>query len=173
MQGSIYQINIKPETPGQRGLPKCPVNSIARVAYSGITWDFNRYRHEEKHDDPDMAILLLPFETIQRLNEEGWPISPGDMGENFTTLGIPYDRFAPGKIYSVRSVIIQISRPCTACRNLYLLPYIGDQRGPEFLKTLTWKEEERIINRRGWYARVLKEGFVSKKDVMQELEKYE
>jgi MOSC domain-containing protein YiiM len=36
------------------------------------------------------------------------------------------------------------------------LPYIGDERGQEFMKT--------IKDRRGWYARVLEEGVVQSGD---------
>jgi MOSC domain-containing protein YiiM len=45
-----------------------------------------------------MAILLIPLETIEELQGEGWPIKPGDIGENFTTEGIPYSSFAPESI---------------------------------------------------------------------------
>lgn len=169
MSGRIYQINKKLETPGEHGLPKLPVES-SLVTYRGIDGDFNVYRHEKKHDDPDMALLLFPLEMIHKLNKEGWPVSPGDLGENITTTGIPYDNFAPGKIYRLGDQTeIQISRPCTACQNLYLLPYVGQERGPTFLKTLTWKENGVIKNRRGWYAIVLKEGPIRKEDSIEEI----
>lgn len=161
MKGQIFQINVKPETPGQRGLPKLPVES-ARITRRGIEGDFNRYRYEEKHADPDMALLLMPLETIQRLEEEGWPIRPGDLGENITTTGIPYDSFAPGKKYRLgESVETQISEPCNPCNNLYLLPYVGTENGPRFLRTM--------LGRRGWYARVLREGHIRKADPIEEL----
>lgn len=159
--GKIYQINVKPRTPGQRGLPKLPVESVM-VTYRGLEGDFNNYRYEERHDDPDMALLVMPLETIKQLNEEGWPIQPGDIGENITTLGIPYSSFVSGKRYGLGEAEIQISRRCDPCSNLYLLPYVGQANGPRFLKTM--------LDRRGWYARVLQEGAIRKGDSIHELD---
>jgi len=160
MAGRIYRINIKSNTPGQRGLPKRSVES-ALVTRMGVGRDFNRHRHEKKGDDPDMALLLLSLETIQELNEEGWPIQPGDIGENITTVGIPYDSFTTGKKYRLGAAEIQISQRCDPCRNLYLLPYVGDEKGPNFLKTM--------LGRRGWYARVLTEGQIRERDIIDEV----
>jgi len=84
--GIVFQINIKPETLGERGLPKYPTQR-ALVTRTGLDGDFNRWRHEEAHDDLAMAVLLMPLETSEELKEEGWPIKPGSIGENFTTQG--------------------------------------------------------------------------------------
>ncbi len=118
----------------------------------GVEGDFNRFRHEERRDDGDMAILLMPRETLTELNGEGWPVRPGDLGENITTEGIPYGKFRPGERIAVGEVELEVSKACDPCDNLYLLPYVGAARGPEFLKTM--------LGRRGWYARVLREGRV-------------
>ena len=124
MSGKIYQINVKPKTAGQRGLPKRPVES-AMVTYNGIDGDFNRWRHEKKQDDSELALLIMSLEKIRELNKEGWPIQPGDIGENITTIGIPYEDFAPGKRYKLGEAEIEICEKCDPCTNLYLLPYIG------------------------------------------------
>jgi MOSC domain-containing protein YiiM len=158
--GWIYQISIKPATPGERGLPKRPVESV-RVTKAGLVGDFNLYRHEELNDDPDSAVLLVPLETLTQLNSEGWPVKPGDLGENFTTKGSAYDRFSPGKTFRLGGATIEISRACNPCSNLYLLPYVGEAKGPLFLKVM--------LGRRGWYARVTTEGLVSKGDTIEEV----
>lgn len=158
----VYQINVKPETPGQRGLPKLAVSS-AVVTREGIVGDFNRYRHEHRRDNPDMALLVMPLEMLQRLNEEGWPLRPGDIGENITTVGIPNESFAQGNCYKIGEVEIQISVKCDPCKNLYGLSYVGGKRGPEFVKTM--------LNRRGWYARVLKAGRIKKDDVIEQIQR--
>ena len=151
----IMQINIKPQIKGERGLPKKPVDS-AFVSAAGVRGDFNLYRHEELEDDPDSALLIIPIETIRALNSEGWPIEPGDLGENLTTSGLPYDSLAVGKVFSAGGVRFQISRACDPCDNLFHLPYVGRLKGPQFLKTM--------LGRRGWYAKVLKEGRIRTKD---------
>jgi len=94
--GEIQQINVRPQTKGEHGLPKMRVDS-AFVARAGVEGDFNVYRHKERRDDPDQALLIMPIETIKELNSEGWPIKPGDLGENFTTRGIPYQAFGVGR----------------------------------------------------------------------------
>ncbi len=159
MTGRVHQINVKPETPGEEGLPKTPVEA-ARVRAGGLAGDFNRYRHERQHDDPNAALLLVPLETISELNQEGWPIKPGDLGENITTTGIPYESFVPGKIYGVGEAEIQISKRCDPCTNLYLLPYVGERNGPAFLKVMR--------GRRGWYAKVLREGRIRVGDPIED-----
>ena len=160
MQGIIYQINIKPQTLNERGMPKLPVDSC-KIMLQGLEGDFNKYRSEKKQNDPDNAVLIMPLEMILILNAEGWPIRPGHVGENLTTEGIHYDSFAVGNKYRVGEAILQISNPCTPCRNLHILPYVGEEKAPLFIKTL--------INRRGWYARVLQEGLVKKGDTISEL----
>jgi MOSC domain-containing protein YiiM len=157
----IMQINVKPQTKGERGLPKKPVDS-AFVSVAGVRGDYNMYRHEELKDDPDSALLIMPIEMIKALNSEGWPIKPGDLGENLTTSGMPYDSFAIGKMFSAGQVQFQISRACDPCENLFLLPYVGRSKGPRFLKIM--------LGRRGWYARVLKEGRVRTNDQITPVE---
>jgi MOSC domain-containing protein YiiM len=153
--GRVYEIHRKPEVGGEHGLPK-PSVPEASVTRAGVVGDFNRYRHEEKRDDPGMALLIIPRETLSDLAREGWPVAPGDLGENITTEGIAYDAFAPGRRFRVGEVVFEVSKPCTPCDNLYLLPYVGSARGPEFLKVM--------LDRRGWYARVLREGRVRSGD---------
>ncbi|HXW95611.1 MAG TPA: MOSC domain-containing protein [Nitrososphaerales archaeon] len=159
MTGKIQLINVKPQIRGEHGLPKKQVGS-AVVAHDGVEGDFNVYRHEERQDDPDQALLIMPIETIRELNSEGWPIKPGDLGENFTTSGIPYQAFGVGKVFSAGRVRFQITKACDPCDNLFLLPYVGVSKGPDFLKVM--------LGRRGWYARVLEEGRVYAGDLLTE-----
>ncbi len=152
----VYRINVKPQTHGERGLPKVQV-AFTRLLRSGLEGDFNRYRHEKKNDTSDWAVLVLPLETIQQLNKEGWPVKPGDLGENITIQGVPYEALMEGSVWQIgNGAKIQISGPCTPCTNLYELPYVGKENGPRFIKTL--------LNRRGMFARVLKEGVLRSAD---------
>jgi MOSC domain-containing protein YiiM len=105
-----------------------------------------------------MAVLLMPLEMIRELNREGWPIRPGDIGENITSEGLPYDSFAPGRRYRVGDAELEVSKACTPCDNLYLLPYVGVSRGPEFLKVM--------LDRRGWYLWVRRAGRVRRGDAI-------
>ncbi len=152
MSGLVYQINAKPQTPNARGIPKIPVESV-NVRFGGLEGDYNLYRMSQQllnRGDLDKAVMFLPLETIRQLNQEGWPIKPGDLGENMTVEGIPYEAFAVGQRYSVGNAEIEISKPCKV---LSVLPYVGQEKLKEFVQTL--------VNRRGWYARVLKEGSIN------------
>jgi MOSC domain-containing protein YiiM len=149
--GHVFQLNRKSQVPGERGLPKLPVNE-ARVTFAGVEGDYNVYRHDVVADDPAMAVLVVPKETIEEFRREGWPVRPGDLGENITSVGVPYAEFVPGRRFRVGGVLLEITKPCTPCDNLFTLPYVGADRGPRFLKV--------TLDRRGWYARVLREGSI-------------
>jgi MOSC domain-containing protein YiiM len=149
VHGRVRSLHRKPETGSEHGLPKPEVPEV-RILTGGVEGDFNRYRHEEQRDEPRQAVLLMPIEMIRTLVAEGWPIAEGDFGENVTTEGIPYEEFHPGDRFRVGEAIVEVSKPCDPCTNLYLLPYVGETKGPGFVKTM--------LHRRGWYASVVREG---------------
>jgi MOSC domain-containing protein YiiM len=149
--GRVHQLNRKSQVPGERGLPKRPIVE-ARFTTAGVEGDYNVYRHDVAEDDPNMAVLIVPMETLKDFNREGWPVRPGDLGENVTSVGVAYDDFGPGRRFRIGEALVEVTKPCTPCDNLFGLPYVGAERGPEFLKV--------TLDRRGWYAKVLEEGRV-------------
>ncbi len=156
----IHQINVKPNRANEHGIPKTSVIS-AILSKSGIEGDYNNYRTIKKDQNPDMAVLVYPIETIHVLNDEGWPIMPGDLGENFTISGIPHSHFSPNQQYQIGESLIEISFECDPCQNLSVLPYVGKTKINEFIKTL--------MHRRGWYARVLKEGLIVQDCIVKQI----
>ncbi len=159
-RGVVLQLNRKSQTPGERGLPKLPV-AEAGVSRAGVEGDYNVYRHDTARDDPAMAVLIMPYEMLEQFRAEGWPVRPGDMGENITSRGIPYDDFAPGRRFRVGPAVLEVTKACTPCDNLFLLPYVGSERGPAFLRA--------ALDRRGWYAKVVVEGRVRTGDPIDRL----
>ena len=160
MNRKVIQINVKPDTPGEHGIPKVSVeNGI--LAKDGFKGDYNNFRTEKRENNPDMAVLLFPVETIQELNDEGWPICPGDLGENLTITGISHSHFSPGQRFQIGEAIIEISFECDPCKNLSTLPYVGDEKINLFIKTL--------INRRGWFAKVIQSGMVNPGDSIRQI----
>jgi sulfite oxidase len=151
LEGRIVQLNIKPRDGRSRGLPKRPVPEIF-VTPEGVQGDFNRWRTEKAAGDPDQAVLLLSEETMAELRAEGWPVQPGDLGENLTVAGLPADTLRPGVRVRVGEVVLEVSKACDPCMILQTLPYVGLKRGPEFLRTMA--------GRRGWFARVLQGGTI-------------
>lgn len=159
MQGEIVRISIKnhnkyKET-GFVGLPKIEV-SEAEINFSGVADDYNHYRATRKNNSPDRAVLLMTTDMLKQLQSEGWPLKPGDLGENLSVKDIPYEFFEVGKKFNVGEVKLEITEKCNPCNNLSALQYVGDEKVMEFIKILK--------NRRGWYAKVLKEGLVKKND---------
>ncbi|MBT3590539.1 MAG: MOSC domain-containing protein [Candidatus Marinimicrobia bacterium] len=156
----ILQINVKPNVFNEHGLPKIPVDDVF-VSNMGVSGDYNNYRTNKKDRNPDMAVLLYPDESIKELNGENWPIKRGDIGENFTISGILHSHFSPGQQFQLGECILEISFECDPCHNLAVLPYVGEDKLNEFIKTL--------MHRRGWYAKVIKEGTVKTGDPIQQL----
>lgn len=159
MQGIVYRLHAKPQTPGEKGIPKISQSEL-HVTKHGAEGDYNIYRIEKKNGDARMALLLLPLETIAQLEGEGWPVDTGHLGENITTKGIPYEHFALGQRYRIGKIEIEIAKVCNPCITLYSLPYVGEKKGPEFIKAL--------LGRRGWYAKVIKEGTIQRRDRIEQ-----
>ncbi len=156
MEAKVMQINVKAAVSGERGLPKKAVQS-SFVKFSGLQGDFNRYRSEKLNNERDSAVLLICSETLEAISESEFPVQPGHLGENFTIHGISPQSFREGaRIGLGDSVQVEISRACSPCSNLQVLPYVGRDRLTTFMKLLA--------GRRGWYARVLQEGLVRQGD---------
>jgi len=149
LSGRVLQLSVKPETPGEFGLPKQAVAELF-VTATGAAGDFNRYRTEQLPGDRDQALLLMTQDLLDTLRSEGWPVERGDLGENLTLGGVPESSLAPGVRLRLGQVELEISKACDPCTETYSLPYIGPERGPAFVRAL--------VGRRGWYARVLREG---------------
>ena len=160
MAGQVVSLSVKPETPGEVGLPKAPVASLTITA-QGARGDYNRYRTRTLRGDPDSAILLLTEDIIAALQQEGWAVEPGHLGENVLLGGVAAGQLQSGRRVEVGSALLEVTRACEPCTELYTLPYIGPGRGPAFVRTLH--------GRRGWYARVLQEGTLRRGDPVRVL----
>lgn len=145
MPQRVERLSVKPETPGEFGLPKHAVPFLS-VTPLGADGDYNNYRTREMPGDRDQALLLMTRDNLEALRAEGWPVNAGDLGENITLDGVSEASLGPGTRFTIGPVEIEISKACDPCREVYSLPYIGKERGPEFVKAL--------VGRRGWYARV-------------------
>ena len=152
MRGRVVQLHLKPREGRSRGIPKRPVSQLTITA-AGVEGDFNRWRTEKADGDPDQAVLLLNDEILVDLRQEGWPVQRGDLGENLTLADLPPDALQPGVQLRAGEVVLEVSKACDPCTVLFNLPYVGKERGPEFLRIM--------LGRRGWYARVLQAGNVS------------
>jgi MOSC domain-containing protein YiiM len=151
VRGRVVQLNLKPKEGRARGLPKRPVPQLTITA-EGVEGDYNRWRTEKANGDPDQAVLLLSDEILAELRSEGWPVHRGDLGENVTVAGLPVDALRDGAVVRLGDAVLEVRKACDPCTVLYNLPYVGLERGPQFLRVMQ--------GRRGWYARVLQGGTV-------------
>jgi MOSC domain-containing protein YiiM len=151
MRPMVLQLNVKSKTPGEYGLPKTPVAEL-RITSAGAEGDYNHYRATTLNGDRDQAILLVTQELLSQLRSEGWPVEPGHLGENITLDQVSEAELRPGTRVRVAEVLLEVTKPCDPCTELHSLPYVGARRGAEFVRSL--------VNRRGWYARVLVPGVV-------------
>ena len=151
MRGRIVLLHLKPREGRARGLPKRAVPHLTITA-EGVQGDFNRWRTEKANGDPEQAVLLLSEEILADLRAEGWPVQPGDLGENLTLADLPPGALQPSVRLHVGAVVLEVSKPCDPCTVLFSLPYVGVDRGPAFIRTLK--------GRRGWFARVLQGGTI-------------
>lgn len=158
MNGRVARVSVKPKTPGEHGLPKPAVSELA-VSLTGAAGDHNHYRTTQKPGDTNQALLLLTDEVLAGLRAEGWPVEPGDLGENVTLEGVPEGALKPGVRLRLGEVVAEVTLACDPCNETYVLPYVGEEKGPAFVKTL--------LGRRGWYARVLMEGSIRPGDPVQ------
>jgi MOSC domain-containing protein YiiM len=149
--GRIIQLNRKPKEGRGRGLPKRPVPELTITPY-GVVGDYNRWRTEKAAGDPDQAVLLATAEDLASLRADGWPVEPGELGENLTVAGLPPGSLGAGARVRVDDVVLEVSKACDPCTILYGLPYVGMERGGKFLHA--------VRGRRGWFARVVRGGTV-------------
>ena len=95
------------------GVPKRAVPA-ARVTTLGLEGDVQRNR--TIHGGAERALCLFSLELIQA---EGHPISPGSIGENLTLEGIDWSVVVPGACLRLGSeVVVQVTRYTAPCVNI-------------------------------------------------------
>ena len=110
MQGTIVQINISPG-----GLPKRPISG-GFIAPLGIEGD--EHAHPTIHGGPRKAILLIAAEVVEELQQRGYPVFFGAMGENLTTRGINVRDLRIGDRIRAGAAMLEITQPRGPCSAL-------------------------------------------------------
>lgn len=143
----LVQVNVS-----SGGMPKLPVPS-ARVTRCGVEGD--RQRTLKYHSGPDRAICIYSQELYAWLVEQGINVSPGQIGENFTTRGLDLQKLSTGDRLRVgETCIIEITKVRAPCSQLKK----WDADLPEL-----------IVGRSGWMAKVIEEGTVRPGDRIERL----
>ena len=86
----------------------------AHVGYRGVQGD--RQSNRKHHGRVWQALCLYSQEIIERLQAEGNPIHPGNVGENVTVAGLDWAVLRPGTIIKLGAeVVIELSASATPC----------------------------------------------------------
>jgi MOSC domain-containing protein YiiM len=158
LNGTILQVNISPG-----GLPK---RAVAQALVTPLGLEGDSHAHPRIHGGAGQALLLVAQEAIDELRQFGFPLVPGQLGENLTTQGIDRRQMRPGHQFRAGTALIEITRLRFPCNTL-------DVYGPA-LKQAVIDAEAKAGNYHsprwglsGFYARVLKEGIVRPGDPIE------
>jgi MOSC domain-containing protein YiiM len=107
---TILQINVS-----RGGVPKRSIPS-ADVTALGIAGD--ECAHPGIHGGPQQALLLITSEGIEELTALGFPLYPGALGENLTTLGLDRRELRIGQRFRIGAIIIEMIKVRAPCDQL-------------------------------------------------------
>lgn len=111
MHGSILQLNTS-----KGGIPKRTI-AMARVTELGLEGD--GHDHPLIHGGPRQALLFITSEGIAELAAAGFPVSPGTLGENITTLGLDRRALRIGQRWRIGAdVVIEFTKIRVPCDTL-------------------------------------------------------
>jgi MOSC domain-containing protein YiiM len=157
MTGSIVQINISPG-----GIPKRPV-AEATVTAAGIQGD--SWAHPQIHGGPNQALLLVTSEAIDELVAQGFPLYPGALGENLTTIGLDRRLLRAGQRYRAGDVILELTKLRAPCETLSVYGP-GIQRAVYDSQVNAGDVSSPRWALGGFYARVLNPGALRPHDII-------
>jgi MOSC domain-containing protein YiiM len=107
--GTIVQVSV-----GPGGVPNYAIGEGV-LAVKGIVGDAWRYPF---HGVPKRAILLITAEGIELLAAQGFPVYPGALGENLTTLGLDRYSLRLGQRFRAGQATIELTQVRLPCDTL-------------------------------------------------------
>jgi MOSC domain-containing protein YiiM len=167
----VVQINAKAPKGAERSLPKLPVERVYITRW-GLPDDVSIYAHEG--NSLDYRVLIHTTDVIADLNNNGWDVRPGHLGENFTIDGLRYEELAKGQCYwiggqwmelspghscRVNAAMLELTERAQPKKQFAQLEYVGEKKLDSFLK--------RLNERCGWHAKVTIDGYVSRYDRLE------
>jgi MOSC domain-containing protein YiiM len=156
MTGTIVQINVSPG-----GIPKREI-PFGELTPAGITGDAWRYRF---HGGPKQAVLLVTIEGIEELVAQGFPLSPGALGENLTTQGLDRRALRFGQRLQVGDATIELTRMRQPCATLDIYGP-GVQAAMYDARVAKGDPESPLWGLSGFYASVVRPGTVRPGDTI-------
>jgi len=159
--GSILQVSVS-----RGGLPKraIPRGELGPLGIAG-----DDYNHPQIHGGPQQAVLLIASEAIAALIALGYPLYPGALGENITTLGLDCSQWRLGQRWRVGQAIIEFTKvrePCSAL-NVY---GNGIQKAMYDAQVMRGDQSSPVWAVSGFYASVLQPGAICPGDPVRLLD---
>jgi MOSC domain-containing protein YiiM len=151
MTASIVQVSVS-----RGGVPKRSIPSGV-VTELGIAGD--ACAHPQIHGGPQQALLLITSEGIEELTALGFPLFPGALGENLTTLGLDRRRMRVGQRYRIGQVLIELTKMRAPCEQLSVYGP-GIQNAVYDLQVRAGDPQSPRWGLGGFYARVLQAGTI-------------
>jgi MOSC domain-containing protein YiiM len=108
--GSILQISVSRGGVPKRAIPEADLGPL------GIAGDDQA--HPQIHGGPRQAILLIASEAIAELTAQGYPLYPGALGENITTLCLDHAQWRPGQRWRLGHAIVEFTKLREPCHQL-------------------------------------------------------
>lgn len=124
------------------GIPKQRVASVP-VTTDGLAGDGHAHA---KHNRPARAVCLFDLEILNQLQDEGYPLFPGAIGENLTVAGLHVQQMPPGTLLEIGDVLLQLEEPRKPC-------YVLDAIDPTL--------KDAIAGRCGFMASVVRGGAIA------------
>jgi MOSC domain-containing protein YiiM len=158
MTGSVLQINISPG-----GIPKRQIPE-AVITPEGIRGD--GWSHPDIHGGPNQALLLITSEGIDELVAQGFPVYPGALGENLTTVGLDRRQMRAGQRYRAGDVFFELTKQRAPCVTLNVYGP-GIQHAIFDAQVNAGDPSTSRWGLSGFYARVLIAGTIRTQDPIQ------
>jgi MOSC domain-containing protein YiiM len=151
MTGTILQINVSPG-----GMPKRAIaeGRLTMAGFQGDSW-----AHPQFHGGRDKAVLLIANEAVEALRAKGYPVYPGALGENLTTVGLDPARWRVGQQFVAGEAVVELTEIRTPCNSLNVYgPAIKKEIYDRAVKLGDASSPKWALS--GFYARVVREGLV-------------
>ncbi len=157
MQGTIIQVSL-----GNGGVPKYPVFE-SEVTPLGLAAD--RHAHPQFHGGPRKAILIICSEVLDDLKSRGFPVFPGALGENLTTLGLDHRDIRIGQRFQAGTSLLEIMSVRVPCDTISV--YGPIQREIYDARVKAGDPSSPRWGMSGFYASVIEPGRVRPNDIIQ------
>jgi MOSC domain-containing protein YiiM len=76
------------------------------------------HAHPDIHGGPRQAVLLISAEALAELTALGFPLYPGALGENITTVGVDRSQWRMGQRWRIGQAIVELTKVRAPCDTL-------------------------------------------------------